>query len=149
LTNGVAAAVSDETATGELLCLRVRGRSRAGKGKYRQKRRDIMSTKQKQNLNRAKPKAEANKKIVDVDVFRKVVEFKVRSVVNGKEERAFGGGAFKQEDIRHIIAELSEFARQLELSDAEARGYWRAFDTEYDIPEQNDNDDEQQDNQDE
>jgi hypothetical protein len=114
------------------------------------RRRDIMSTKQKQNLNRAKPKAEANKKIVDVDVFRKVVEFKVRSVVNGKEERAFGGGAFKQEDIRHIIAELSEFARQLELSDAEERGYGRALaDTGYDNPEQNDNDDEQQDNQDE
>jgi hypothetical protein len=109
-----------------------------------------MSTEQKQNLNRAKPKAEANKKIVDVDVFRKVVEFKVRSVVNGKEERAFGGGAFKEEDIRHIIAELSDFARQLELSDAEARGYGRALaDAGYDNPEQNDNDDEQQDNQDE
>jgi hypothetical protein len=106
-----------------------------------------MSTKQKQNLKRAKPETEANKKIVDVYVLRKVVEFKVRSVVNGKEERAFGGGAFKQEDIRHIIAELSEFARQLELSDAEARGYGRALaDTGYDNPEQNDNDNGKQDN---
>ena len=72
-----------------------------------------------------------------------VVEFKVCVVRHGKEEETFGGGAVKKEDLTRVAAELSEFARQLELSEAEEKGYRRAID-ERENEDQNQDDDENQ-----
>jgi hypothetical protein len=71
-----------------------------------------------------------------------VVEFKVCVVRNGKEEEAFGGGAIKKEELTRVATELSEFAHQLELSEAEEKGYRRAKDEENE--DQNQDDDENQ-----
>ena len=70
-----------------------------------------------------------------------VVEFKVCVVRHGKEEEAFGGGAVKKEDLTRVAADLAEFARQFELSEAEEKGYRRAIDERED---QNQDDDETQ-----
>jgi hypothetical protein len=71
-----------------------------------------------------------------------VVEFKVYVVRHGKEEETFGGGAVKKEDLTRVAMELSEFAHQLELSEAEEQGYRRAKDEENE--DQNQDDDENQ-----
>ena len=72
-----------------------------------------------------------------------VVEFKVYVVRHGKEEETFGGGAVKKEDLTRVATELSEFAHQLEISEAEEKGYRRAIDEQEDQNQNQDDDDNQ------
>jgi hypothetical protein len=72
-----------------------------------------------------------------------VVEFKVYVVRHGKEEETFGGGAVKKEDLTRVAMELSEFAHQLELSEAEEKGYRHAIDERENEDQNQDNNDDQ------
>jgi hypothetical protein len=119
-----------------------------------------METKQKQNRTQAKNSDSDARRVVKAHLLTDmdVVEFKVSLMRNGKEEKAFGGGAVKKQDLHEIIAALAQFARELELTEAEAKGYQRAMqkgnedqidyyaNVDNDSNDNNDND-EQQDNQ--
>ena len=50
------------------------------------------------------------------------------------------GGAIKKEELTRVAMELSEFAHQLELSEAEEKGYRRAKDEENEDQNQDDDD---------
>jgi hypothetical protein len=67
--------------------------------------------------------------IARFDEYTSVIEFGVFYVgLDGKPHPLPGGGRFEEKDLQRVAAELSEWAHDFALCDAEAEGYMRAVD---------------------
>jgi hypothetical protein len=89
-------------------------------------------------------------KTLKSSLHKSVVKFKVSFMRDGEYEDRFGGGEVKKKDLYLVITELLKLARELDMMDAEARGYRQAIE-EHEIETENDdyqNDNDQNDNQD-
>jgi hypothetical protein len=90
-------------------------------------------------------------KTLKISLHKSVVKFKVSFMRDGEYEERFGGGEVKKKDLYLVITELLKLARELDMMDAEARGYRQAIE-EHEIEIENDeyqNDNDQDDDDDE
>jgi hypothetical protein len=58
-----------------------------------------------------------------------VIEFEIFIVgCDGKLDQCLGGGRFEEKDLQRVATELSKWAHDFALCDAEAEGYMQAVD---------------------